>query len=56
MIRCGDIEDELRKLATSNEEFEKLRHELDDNINPVNAVNMACIIFPSCSYGIYVVI
>jgi len=37
VIRYGDIEDELRKLATSNDEFEKLRHELDDNINPITA-------------------
>jgi hypothetical protein len=37
VIRYGDIEDELRKLATSKDEFEKLRHELDDNINPIVA-------------------
>jgi len=37
VIRYGDIEDELRKLVTSKDEFEKLRHELDNNINPITA-------------------
>jgi len=37
VIRYGDIEDELRKLVTSKDEFEKLRHELDDNINSITA-------------------
>jgi hypothetical protein len=35
VIRYGDIEDELRKLVTSKDEFERLRHELDGNINSI---------------------
>ena len=36
MVRFGDVEDELRRLATSEDEFERLRRELLSNINPIS--------------------
>ena len=36
VVRFGNIEDELRRLATSEDEFERLRRELLSNINPIS--------------------
>jgi hypothetical protein len=37
VVRFGDVEDELRRLVTSEDEFKKLRHELFGKINPISA-------------------
>jgi len=36
VVRFGDIEEELHRLVTSEDEFEKLRQELLSNINPIS--------------------